>query len=187
MSKNVLSADNQQERSNQVLNPWYIVGFVEGEGSFHIAFYKDPAMKQKIKVIPEFHVNQSYLRVNTLEEIRKYFDCGYIKANHAKRVNDDTYVYVVRKREDLKNKIIPFFQKYQLLSAKRKSFELFAQVLEMIVGGKHRTRSGIRRIINLAYKMNAKGKYRMKSEKELLKGLESSETIRRMRRGGVKI
>ena len=63
MSENVLSADNQQERPNTVLNPWYIVGFVEGEGTFHIAFYRDPNMKQRIKVIPEFHINQSYLRI----------------------------------------------------------------------------------------------------------------------------
>ena len=59
MSKNVLSADNQQERVKTMINPWYIVGFVEGEGTFHIAFYKDPRMKRGIKVIPEFHVNQS--------------------------------------------------------------------------------------------------------------------------------
>ncbi len=180
MSKNVLSADNQQERPDQVLNPWYIVGFVEGEGSFHIAFYKDPAMKQGIKVIPEFHVNQSYLRINTLKEVQKYFDCGYIKANHAKRANDDTCVYVVRQREDLKSKIIPFFEKYPLLSIKQKSFTLFAKIIKMIIAGKHRTRGGIRQIIKLAYQMNANGKYRLKSQKELLKGLESSETICRI-------
>ena len=183
----MLSADNQQERPDQVLNPWYVVGFVEGEGSFHIAFYKDPTMKQGIKVIPEFHVNQSYLRIKTLKEIQKYFDCGYIKANHAKRANDDTYVYVVRQREDLKNKIIPFFERYPLLSIKQKSFRLFAKIIEMVIKGKHRTNGGIKQIIKLAYQMNANGKYRLKSQKELLKGLESSETICRMRRGGAKI
>ena len=180
MSDNVLSADNQQERPDQVLNPWYIVGFVEGEGSFHIAFYKDQQMKQGIKVIPEFHVNQSYLRIKTLKEIQRYFDCGYIKVNHAKRANDDTYVYVVRQRGDLKNKIIPFFEKHKLLSIKQKSFELFAEIVKMIVVGKHLTRSGIKRIISLAYQMNAKGKYRTRSKKELLSGLESSETICRI-------
>ena len=178
MSEKVLSADNQQERSNHVLNPWYIVGFVEGEGTFHIAFYKDPAMKQNIKVIPEFHVNQSYLRINTLQEIKKYFGCGYLKENHAARTNDDTYVYVVRDRQDLLNKIIPFFSRYPLRSIKQKSFELFAQIVQMIALGKHRTIPGLKKIINLAYNMNAKGKYRTRSKEELLSGLKSSETIR---------
>ena len=176
MSENVLSADNQQERPVEVLNQWYIVGFVEGEGTFHIAFYSDPRMKQKIKVIPEFHVNQSYLRISTLREIQKYFGCGYIKVNHAKRENDDTYVYVVRDREDLLGKIIPFFRKYQLRSIKQDSFLKFAQIVEYINLGKHREKVGLKKIINLAYKMNVGGKYRQKKKEVLLNQLESSET-----------
>src|SRR3989339_1778883 len=98
MSENVLSADNQQERAKRSINPWYIVGFVEGEGTFHIALYKDPRMKLGIKVIPEFHVSQSYLRINTIQDIKKYFGCGYLKPNHKYNFKDTTYVYVVRNR-----------------------------------------------------------------------------------------
>ena len=180
MSKNVLSADNQQERLNQDINPWYIVGFVEGEGTFHIAFYKDPTMKQKIKIIPEFHVNQSYLRISTLKEIQNYFGCGYIKVNHAKRNNDDTYVYVVRNRDDLIKRIIPFFREYPLRSIKRKSCEIFAVIVKMMTEGKHQKNNGVKHIINLAYKMNIGGKYRKRSKENLLADLESSETICRI-------
>lgn len=176
---NLLSADNQQERLvKKVLNPWYIVGFVEGEGTFHVAFYTDPRMKQKIKVIPEFHVNQSYLRISTLKEIKKYFDCGYIKVNHAKRQDDDTYVFVVRNREDLLAKIIPFFQKYPLRSIKQDSFEKFAKIIKMMNCSEHLKKSGIRKIIKMAYQMNLGGKYRQKKEEFLLRILESSETTR---------
>ncbi|MCD6407154.1 LAGLIDADG family homing endonuclease, partial [Candidatus Aerophobetes bacterium] len=95
MSKKVLSADNQQESSRKSsLNPWYISGFVEGEGTFHVAFYRDKHMKQGIKVIPEFHINQSYLRLPTLQKIKNYFNCGYIKRNHRSNSKDSTYVYV---------------------------------------------------------------------------------------------
>ena len=177
MSDNVLSADNQQERLIKVLNPWYIVGFVEGEGTFHIAFYTDQNMKQKIKVIPEFHVNQSYLRISTLEEIQKYFGCGYIKVNHANRVNDDTHVYVVRDREELLKKIIPFFKEHPLRSIKQDSFQKFADIVEMISKGKHLEKTGVKKIINLAYQMNINGKYRKVKKEDLLKRLESSETI----------
>lgn len=34
--KKVLSADNQQGRSYNHLTPYYVTGFVDGEGSFHI-------------------------------------------------------------------------------------------------------------------------------------------------------
>lgn len=178
MRNNVLSADNQQERSGSSLDPWYITGFVEGEGTFHIAFYRDPGMKQGVKVIPEFHVNQSYLRLQTLQAIKRFFDCGYIKENHKGSARDTTYVYVVRDREDLLKKIIPFFERYPLLSLKQRSFRIFAYIVRMVHEGKHREREGIEQIITLAYQMNIEGRYRLRSRKRLLRFLKSSETIR---------
>lgn len=176
MSDNVLSADNQQERLRQTINPWYIVGFVEGEGSFHVAFYKDNAMKYGIKIIPEFHISQSYLRVSTLEEIQNYFKCGYLKANHKNNHNDDTYVLVIRDRMDLLDKIIPFFRKYPMLSIKQTSFELFSEVVSLMANKKHSEKDGIIKIINLAYKMNISGKYRKVTEQSLINVVKSSET-----------
>lgn len=173
-----MSADNQQERAREKLDPWYVVGFVEGEGTFHIAFYKDVRMKQVVKVIPEFHVNQSYLRKNTLELIQEYFGCGYLKTNHATNPKDTTYVLVVRDREELLTKIIPFFRKYNLQSVKRESFIIFAEIVEMMGRGLHRTREGVEKIIHLAYQMNVDGKYRQRKKENLLSLLQSSETIR---------
>ena len=173
-SKKVLSADNQQERSKE-LNPWYIIGFVEGEGTFHIAFYKDPRMKTGIKVIPEFHVNQSYLRIITLEKIRNFFNCGYIKDNHKSKITDTTKVYVVRDRKDLLLKIIPFFDQYPLISEKQNSFRTFKQIITLMNKGMHRNQFGVNKIIRLAYKMNNSGRYRRVNKETLLK---SSETIR---------
>jgi len=177
MSDKALSADNQQERSIS-LNPWYITGFVEGEGTFHVAIYKDLKMKQRLKIIPEFHVNQSYLRAITLKAIKRYFGCGYIKANHKINKNDTTLVYVVRSIKDLKEKVIPFFEKYPLLSAKKESFEIFVKVVDLVCCGEHLTQRGVRRIIDLAYRMNIGGKYRQRNKSELLRVWKSSETIR---------
>lgn len=174
-----MSADNQQERSKN-LNPWYITGFVEGEGTFHVAIYQDSRMKSGLKFIPEFHINQSYLRQETLEEIKKYFVCGYIKHNHKKNIKDDTLVYVVRNRSDLQEKIIPFFEKYPLLSTKQKTFLLFRQIVLLISKGQHSTKSGAHKILHLAYKMNEGGKYRKVKKGFLIDFLKSSETIRRI-------
>ena len=169
MSNKVLSADNQQERLISSINPWYITGFVEGEGTFHIAIYEDKLMKQGIKIIPEFHVNQSQLRSITLEAIKKYFDCGYIKINHRSNPKDDTLVYVVRNNQDLREKIIPFFEKYPLLSKKQESFKIFSQIVWMVHQKEHLKTNGIKKIINYSYKMNNGGKYRMVKKEQLLK------------------
>ena len=176
-SKNVLSADNQQERPR--LNQWYITGFVDGEGSFHIALYKDENMKTKLKVIPEFHISQNACSIQVLERIQKYFECGNIKENHRQRKTDNTYVFVVRNRQDLLEKIIPFFERYKLQTSKAKDFEYFSSIVKMMNEGKHQTKSGIKEIISLAYQMNAKGKRRKTKQTDLIKIAESSETIRK--------
>ena len=176
MSNKVLSADNQQERLIKPLNPWYIVGFTEGEGTFHIAFYPDKKMKFGIKIIPAFHINQSYLRISTLKKIKNYFGCGYLKPNHSKNIKDDTYVYVVRNRQDLLTKIIPFFEKYPLISGKQKTFNYFKKVVNLL--NQKMDKRTVIKIIDLSYKTNEEGKYRKRNKKELLALLESSETIR---------
>ncbi len=172
-------SDNQQGRLKiKNINPWYITGFVEGEGTFHVALSPDPRMKFGWKIIPEFHVNQSYLRKDILEEIRKYFGCGYIQKNHAKNKNDTTFVYVVRQREDLNDKIIPFFERYPLRSKKYKNVQIFRKIVNLLIENQHSKFRGIKKIIAFAFQMNEKGKYRKLKQEDVLNSLKPSETIR---------
>jgi len=172
-------ADNQQERLKiNNIQPWYITGFTEGEGTFHVAISYDSKTRFGIKIIPEFHINQSYLRKVLLEKIKDYFDCGYIRANHAQNKKDTTFVYVVRNRNDLKNKIIPFFQKYPLKSKKNNAFMIFTKIVNLMSNGKHYNYQGIKLMIKLAFTMNEGGKYRKLNQEDVIKSLNSSETIR---------
>lgn len=143
-----------------MLNPHYITGFVDGEGSFHVAIYRDSQMKFGIKIIPEFHVSQRENCQKILKDLVQYFKCGYLKKNHATKPNDKNVVYVVRNREDLLKKIIPFFEKYLLQTQKRGDFALFAKIVRLMESGRHSHKSGIQKILSYAYLMNQKGKYR---------------------------
>ena len=40
------------------LDPKWIVGFVDGEGCFHVGISKNASMKQNFQVLPEFVVTQ---------------------------------------------------------------------------------------------------------------------------------
>lgn len=144
-----------------MLQQQYITGFVDGEGTFHIAIYKDSRMKHGIKIIPEFHVSQRVSSKHVLQELITSFGCGYLKANHANS-KDVTWVYVVRNRHDLMVRIIPFFKRNKLQTEKRHDFEVFARIVEMMHNGAHRTQTGIQKILRLTYSMNNKGKYRKK-------------------------
>ena len=55
-------------------------------------------------------------------------------------------------------RIIPHFQRYPLLSGKRKDFELFADICRRMVHEHHRSAAGLCEIVRLAGAMNPSGK-----------------------------
>lgn len=182
-SKNPISADNQQERSKRQFLRGYVVGLVDGEGSFHIAFQKRDDLPLGISIIPEFHVSQNRSSIKVLELVRRTLGCGYIKPNH-RNSSDSTYVLVVRDKQDLITKVIPFFRYHQLMTTKSNDFDIFAKIVDLMDKSYHRNAKNITGIIELAYQMNNSGKRRIISKEELIdKVLKSSETIRKSRLG----
>lgn len=164
-----MSADNQQERLN-----YYISGFVDGEGSFHVAIQKVAHVRFKYQLLPEFHVSQSKDRPQVLELIKNVLKCGYIKDNF--RGKDNNLVLVVRNRNDLLKKVIPFFRKHPMLSEKQKDFETFAHIVESMGQGKHLIYEDFVDLLSKALLMNGGGKYRKLKLQEVINNLESSET-----------
>ena len=155
----------------------YVTGLVDGEGSFHIAFQKRNDLPLGISIIPEFHISQSAKSYDALEIAKRILGCGYIKPNH-RNSKDKTYVLVVRDRIDLMTKVIPFFEFNKLITNKRKDFQTFAKVVRLVDKRLHLNKDGAKMIIDLAYTMNNEGARRVRSKKELIASLKSSETIR---------
>ena|SRR3989338_6169792 len=156
----------------------YIAGFVDGEGSFHIAFQKRSDLPLGWQVVPEFHISQNNHSKAVLEMIKNRLECGYIKANHATSTRDKTFVYVVRNRQDLIKKIIPFFNRYRLYTEKWKDFQKFQNILEKMENKEHLSMKWFSEIVKLAYSMNGNGRYRKVRIDKILTSLTSSETIR---------
>ena len=128
----------------------------------------------------QFHISQNDHSVRVLENIQNYLHCGHIKENHHGRKNDQTFVYVVRNRIDLSEKIIPFFQEFSLLSeAKRRNFEIFCEVAKLMDQGEHKNLQGLKKILELRELINeGKGRTRKYGIKDIFPDWESSETIR---------
>jgi len=180
-----MGADNQQERPSGIAS-YYVTGFVDGEGCFSITIQKSNNVRLGIQVIPEFHVSQHQNRTEVLREIQKMFACGYIKANNPRNPKDMTSVYVVRNLMDLQNKVVPFFKKYPFISIKKRDFEKFAEVVALMIEGKHLKMNGLTKILQLAFSMNFSGKYRKLKLADLLSWLESSETVRQTKEDTVR-
>jgi hypothetical protein len=119
-SDNLDGADNQQERLIQL---GWVIGFVDGEGCFSIGFVRQSGGRERsgyktgYQVTHEFVVTQGARSVSCLGELADFFGVGQVLAN--RRYDDHRehlYRYVVRRRRDLIETIIPFFRRYPLRS-----------------------------------------------------------------------
>ena len=153
-------ADNQQERLDS-----YIAGYVDGEGSFSVSVQRNATCRVGFQLVPEFHVSQNGDRAQVLELIRNRLGCGYIRSNGP---SDRALVFVVRKREDLLERVIPFFERNPMLSTKQADFAKFAAIVREMALGHHRTVAGFRRLLDTAVSMNGGGRCRTVRWKELV-------------------
>ena len=123
------------------LHPRWVVGFVDGEGSFHIGISKNPTMKHGIQVKPEFVVTQHKRDVQVLYALKAFFKCGVVR--HEK---PNILCFRVRDPNALETFIIPFFEKHKLKTRKRQDFLKFRRVLKMMSEGLHLSAEGIKEI-----------------------------------------
>lgn len=179
-----MSADNQQERLKDGFFH-YISGFVDGEGTFHIAIQKTTNVNVGYQLIPEFRISQRIDRAQLLFKIKDVFQCGYIKQNHARNIRDKNLVYTVRNKNDLWNKIIPFFKRFPIESEKQLDLLKFSEIVEEMRKGVHLHLEGLIRLLKIVFSMNRNGSYRTIHKSNLIHLLESSETIRQTPRLGM--
>jgi hypothetical protein len=152
-------AENQQERLIG-LRGW-VIGFVDGEGCFSIGFVRQAdragrrGYRAGYQVFHRFVVTQGGRSRSCLEELQEFFGVGRIVVNRRHDSHKEHLCqYVVGRREDLLETIIPFFQRYPLRSAKRYDFVAFSRCMEIVAATRHRTREGLVEIAEIAQTMN---------------------------------
>ncbi len=155
----------------------YLSGFTDGEGCFYVGVHPTKNVRLGLQVIPEFHVSQNGERLSVLNLFVETLDCGIIKRNAPAGSRDKTFVYVVKRHEELYKKVLPFFERFPLRSEKNQEFLKFAEVVRLMHCKEHLTSNGIKKILEIAFSMNG-SKYRKNRFENLLQILEPSETIR---------
>jgi len=139
----------------------YLIGFVEGEGMFYVGIVPSQLVKSGWQVIYMFKVSQNPRGKVVLDYLKKRLGCGYLKPNNKRNPKDKSLAFVVRNIDDLKNKVLPFFENKLLI--KRKDFEAFRKVLYLVIEGKHLEKESFKEIVDLAYSMNT-GKRKLSKE-----------------------
>ena len=151
---------------------YYLAGFADGEGSFNVSFRIRDDYKAPWKVSLCFNVSQKEEVILSL--FKRYIGCGTMRQRR-----DGIWYYEVNNLNAIKSNVIPFFKKFNFLSAKKKrDFSKFCQLAELLSNNEQFTKEGILKILEIRRNMNDGGK-RKYDEKEILSRIaESSETIR---------
>lgn len=166
-SENVTSAGDWQERSDKA---WWLVGFVDGEGTFAVNLFRNSTSKKKWQCFPEFVITQGKKSLKALLSVEEFLGCGKVYVNKRKdNHREDLCKFCVRSRNDLNKVIVPFFNQFQLRTAKKNDFMRFSKILLMMERKEHLSKEGLAEIARIIEKMN----HRKKSAY-----LKSSEAIR---------
>lgn len=153
---------------------YYLAGFADGEGSFNVSFRRRSDYSIPWKVSLCFNISQKDKVILAL--FKRHLKCGTLRSRR-----DGIWYYEVNNFNAIVENVIPFFERFQFLSAKKKrDFAKFKKIARMIKEGRHLNKEGIAEIMEIRQEMNDGGK-RKYSEGEIRDCLfreESSETIR---------
>ena len=141
----------------------YLAGFTDGEGSFNVSFRKREDYKIPWKISLCFNISQKDQVI--LSIFKKHLKCGIIR----ERKNDGIWYYEVNNFNAIQTNIIPFFNRFGFLSAKKKrDFSKFKQIAKLIENEDHLKIEGIEKILEIRNEMNDGGK-RNYSDEEILR------------------
>ena len=133
--------------------PYWVTGFVDGEGSFMINIRKASNFKLGLAITPTFQIEVHKKDVWVLRLIQDYLGGIGIVKNRKTR---NSCVFLVRSLNQIITQIIPHFDKYPLITQKRSNYLLFKEVILMMERKEHLTmgREGLQRILENRASMN---------------------------------
>jgi aspartate ammonia-lyase len=100
------------------------------------------------QIQPNFQISLHKNDYALLEATKDFFGVGGIYKD-----GNSSFKYSVRSLKDL-NIIIKHFEKYPLQTQKRADFEIFKEIVQLLLDKKHLTEEGLKKILSLKASMN---------------------------------
>lgn len=145
-----------------ILPPDYVCGFVDGEGCFAITISKHPQKKLGLDARLLFEIEVRDDDQEILESIKETLGCGHMYKLSYERYGWHPHVELkVSSIKEIRNTLIPFFQRHKLRGKKRLSFDAFVQAFQLFERKEHLTMEGIEKLRQIRRIMN---QYWQKSE-----------------------
>ena len=127
---------------------WYIAGFVDGEGSFIVSFRR--RVDHRITWQTSLAFNTAQRDKTVLALMKHHLGCGRLQAR-----KDGVWYFIVHNPQAIKERLIPFFERFTFLSAKSKrNFSLFKKAAAIVFRGEHLSREGLLAIARIREDLN---------------------------------
>lgn len=137
---------------------YYLAGFADGEGSFNASFRPRDDYQFPWKISLCFNISQRDAVI--LAQFKRHLRCGTMRQRR-----DGVWYYEVNDLRPILENVIPFFERFGFLSAKKKrDFAKFKRLAELMREGRHLTREGVEEILRIRRDMNDGGKRRYSDE-----------------------
>ena len=146
-STKVVPTDTSQIKESK-LDPHFVSGFIDGEGSFSVVFIKDNSYKSGWQIKTSFSIGLHIKDFALLEEIKNFFCVGGISKKGVNGIQ-----YYVNSPKDLLV-IENHLNNYPLLTQKQADFILFKSILDLIRRKEHLTEKGLNEIVSWKALMN---------------------------------
>lgn len=139
------------------LNPFWVTGFTDGDGSFHLAIIPNPKFRVGYQVRFTFSIWLKKEDKVLLEKIKTFFGVGKVYPS-----GSEGFVYQVISLKDL-NLIIHHFEVYTLVTQKWADYHLFKQALDIVKRKEHLTYEGLLKLVELKASMNLGLNYKLEA------------------------
>lgn len=138
---------------NGIPDPFWISGFVSGDGSFFIQTHSNNNYKLGTQVQLVFAITLNQRDTDIIKGILNYLLPGESKYIYFSDINNSVKLSLT-KLDHIIEIIIPFFNKYPLIGLKTVDFDLFKEVAILIENKDHLTESGLNKILTIKEQMN---------------------------------
>jgi hypothetical protein len=141
------------KRTNvDIKDPYWVIGFVEGEGMFFVNIYKrkDSVLGEGVKLV--FKITQDRRNSELLGKFISFFTAGKVyQQSPSVKVSD----FMITGLADLTRYVIPLFLAHPLEGAKKKDYEDFLKVAELMKSKAHLNKEGLEQIRLIKSGMNS--------------------------------
>ena len=141
------------------LNPWYVSGFIDGEGSFSVGIGVHKTLKRGIEIRCQFEIELRADDRDILDRIcvtlgcGKIYDCSYERYGWYPHLK-----YKIGSTKEMAKYLFPFLDRYPLQAKKRESYILFKKAVFLFLKKEHLSQKGYKKVLALRKEIQIQGK-----------------------------